>query len=133
MHRGAHRADGLAGGLLAVLARHRLVEELRLVDGAAVVAVDADPVHLAAVGDLRAADHLPDFVDDPPPERGPVHNGMMHRSLIPLLGLMLGELWRLGPLATACATDGRYAFLLTAKPLNLIGGVGSPPNAMAIK
>lgn len=71
--------------------------------------------------------------DDPPPERGPNHNGMMHRSLIPLLGLMLGELWRLGPLAASCAADGRYEFLLTAKPLNLIGGVGSPPNAMAIK
>lgn len=68
-----------------------------------------------------------------PPERGPDHNGMMHRSLIPLLGLMLGELWRLGPLARACEADGSYAFLLTAKPLNLVGGVGSPPNAMAIK
>lgn len=68
-----------------------------------------------------------------PPERGPDHNGMMHRSLIPLLGLMLGELWNLDALAQACAADGSYAFLLTAKPLNLIGGVGSPPNAMAIK
>jgi kynurenine formamidase len=68
-----------------------------------------------------------------PPERGPDHNGMMHRSLIPLLGLMLGELWKLDELARACADDGSYAFLLTAKPLNLIGGVGSPPNAMAIK
>lgn len=68
-----------------------------------------------------------------PPERGPDHNGMMHRSLIPLLGLMLGELWHLDALARACADDGEYAFLLTAKPLNLIGGVGSPPNAMAIK
>ncbi|MDP3951856.1 cyclase family protein [Microbacterium sp.] len=68
-----------------------------------------------------------------PPERGPDHNGMMHRSLIPLLGLMLGELWNLAALARACAADGEYAFLLTAKPLNLIGGVGSPPNAMAIK
>lgn len=71
--------------------------------------------------------------DEPAPERGPSHNGMMHRSLIPLLGLMLGELWKLDPLARACAADGRYTFLLTAKPLNLVGGVGSPPNAMAIK
>lgn len=70
---------------------------------------------------------------EPPPERGPSHNGMMHRSMIPLLGLMLGELWRLGPLADACAADGEYQFFLTAKPLRLVGGVGSPPNAMAIK
>jgi len=75
------------------------------------------------------------FVDpgEPPPERGPSHNGMMHRPLIALLGLLIGELWRLHELADSCAADGRYEFLLTAKPLNLIGGVGSPPNALAIK
>jgi hypothetical protein len=33
----------------------------------------------------------------------------------------------------ACAADGSYQFLLTAKPLNLIGGVGSPASAMAVK
>lgn len=33
----------------------------------------------------------------------------------------------------ACAADGKYEFLLTAKPLNLVGGVGSPANAMAVK
>jgi hypothetical protein len=26
-----------------------------------------------------------------------------------------------------------YEFMLTAEPLNVIGGVGSPPNALAIK
>lgn len=70
---------------------------------------------------------------EPLPERGPSHNGMMHRPLIALLGLMLGELWRLGPLAEACAADGQYTFFLTLKPLNLVGGVGSPPQAMAIR
>jgi len=75
------------------------------------------------------------FVDPsaPPPARGPNHNGMIHRPLIALLGLYLGELWRLDELAEACAEDGRYEFLLTAKPLAVTGGVGSPPNAMAIK
>lgn len=72
-------------------------------------------------------------VDEPLPERGPSHNGMLHRELIALLGLYLGELWRLDDLAAACAADGRYEFLLTAKPLAVTGGVGSPPNAMAIK
>ncbi|GAA1816904.1 cyclase family protein [Actinomadura chokoriensis] len=71
--------------------------------------------------------------DEPPPERGVVHNGMMHRPLIALLGLFLGELWNLEALAADCHDDRRYEFMLTAKPLNLIGGVGSPPNAMAIK
>lgn len=71
--------------------------------------------------------------EDPAPERGVVHNGMMHRPLIALLGLSLGELWDLDELAEDCAKDGVYEFMLTAKPLNLIGGVGSPPNAMAVK
>ena len=71
--------------------------------------------------------------DEPLPCRGPSHNGMMHRQLIALLGLFIGELWKLDELVEACAADGRYEFLLTAKPLNVIGGVGSPPNAMAIK
>ncbi|MEH0108858.1 cyclase family protein [Tersicoccus sp. MR15.9] len=75
------------------------------------------------------------FVDpaEPPAERGPSHNGMLHRPLIALLGLYLGELWRLHELADACAADGRYDVLLTAKPLAVVGGVGSPPNAMAIR
>jgi hypothetical protein len=71
--------------------------------------------------------------EEPKPERGPVHNGMMHRPLLALFGMPLGECWRLDDLAAACAADGRYDFFLTAKPLSLIGGVGSPPNAMAIK
>jgi kynurenine formamidase len=71
--------------------------------------------------------------DEPPPPRGPSHNGMMHRPLIALLGMIIGELWRLSELAEDCATDGVYEFLLTAKPLNLEGGVGSPPNALAVK
>jgi kynurenine formamidase len=71
--------------------------------------------------------------DEASPERGPSHNGMLHRPLIALLGLLLGECWKLDELALACANDGRHEFLLTAKPLNLIGGVGSPANAMALK
>jgi kynurenine formamidase len=71
--------------------------------------------------------------DEPPPPRGPSHNGMMHRPLIALLGMIIGELWKLDVLAEDCAADGVYEFLLTAKPLNLKGGVGSPPNALAVK
>jgi kynurenine formamidase len=71
--------------------------------------------------------------DEPLPERGPSHNGMLHRPLIGLLGMIIGELWKLDELAADCAADGVHEFLLTAKPLNLVGGVGSPPNALAIK
>lgn len=87
------------------------------------LAVEADPV---IESDFRSA-------DDRPPDRGVDHAGMLHRPLIALLGMAMGELWRLDELATDCAADGRYEFLLTVKPLNLVGGVGSPPNAIAIK
>jgi kynurenine formamidase len=71
--------------------------------------------------------------DEPPPPAGPSHNGMLHRPLLALLGMLIGELWNLEPLARSCAADGVYEFFLTAKPLNLVGGVGSPANAVAIK
>lgn len=60
------------------------------------------------------------------------HTGMLHRVLIPLLGLTIGELWDLDELAEACHERGAYDFLLTAEPLNMTGGVGSPANALAI-
>jgi kynurenine formamidase len=61
------------------------------------------------------------------------HTGLMHRVLIPLLGMPLGELWALDALADACAADGTYDCLVVAKPLNILGGVGSPANATAIR
>lgn len=60
------------------------------------------------------------------------HSGMLHRILIPLLGLTIGELWALDDLAAACRDRGRYDMFVTAQPLNLLGGVGSPANALAI-
>jgi len=71
--------------------------------------------------------------DQPPPARGFDHNGMLHRPLISLMGMIVGEYWKLDELGADCAADGVYEFLLTCKPLNLRGGAGSPPNAMAIK
>lgn len=60
------------------------------------------------------------------------HSGMLHRVLIPLLGQSIGELWDLDSLATACRRRRRYDVFVTAQPLNLLGGVGSPANALAI-
>lgn len=71
--------------------------------------------------------------DEPAPESGANHNGMLHRILIAGFGLAVGEMWSLRGLADDCAEDGQYEFLLVAKPLAVVGGVGSPPNAVAIK
>jgi kynurenine formamidase len=57
----------------------------------------------------------------------------MHHHLLGLFGMQIGELWELESLADDCAADGRYTFFLTSSPLNVAGGVGSPPNALAIK
>jgi kynurenine formamidase len=61
------------------------------------------------------------------------HSGIMHRALIGLLGMPIGELWNLDPLAAACAADRRWSFLLTMAPLSIVGGVGSPANAIALR
>jgi len=57
----------------------------------------------------------------------------LHFRLIPLLGMALGEMWYLEDLAHACREDRSYQFLVTSAPLNKLGGVGSPANALAIK
>jgi len=59
--------------------------------------------------------------------------GLLHYRALPLLGLPLGELFVLAPLAEDCARDRRYEFLMVSVPLNVEGGVASPPNAVAIK
>lgn len=56
-----------------------------------------------------------------------------HIHFLPLLGIPLGEMFNLGPLAAACAADRRYTCLFTSAPLNLRHGVASPPNALAIR
>lgn len=61
------------------------------------------------------------------------HTGMLHRLLIPLLGLTIGELWNLEQLVVASHKDGRYECFVTIAPLNMPGGVGSPANATAIR
>ena len=59
--------------------------------------------------------------------------GALHVRALCFLGMPFGELWSLEALADDCAEDSVYEFLLTSAPLNLRGGVGSPPNALAIK
>lgn len=49
------------------------------------------------------------------------------------LGLVLGELFDLEALAADSAETGTHTALLTSSPLNLRGGVGSPPNAIAVR
>ena len=81
-------------------------------------------LHIAAI----AADNT--SVEAWPPT---AQTGFLHFRLIPHFGMPMGELWYLEDLAADCAADGVYEFMLTSAPLNIPGGVGSPPNALAIK
>ncbi|QJY49969.1 cyclase family protein [Pseudonocardia broussonetiae] len=73
-------------------------------------------------------------VDNPGVEVFPIDRakGFLHRRLIPLQGMPLGELWHLRRLADACAERGGHEFLLVSGVLPLPRGVGSPANAHAV-
>ncbi len=79
--------------------------------------------HFAAI----ACDNPP-FEAYPPPE-----TGMMHETIIGLWGMPIGEMFQLDALAAACAADQRFEFFVTSAPLNKLGGVASPPNALALR
>lgn len=66
-------------------------------------------------------------------DRGRLTDVFMHYALLPLLGIPIGELWHFAALADDCAKDGVYAFLLISNPVMLHRGVGTPPNAVAVK
>jgi kynurenine formamidase len=66
-----------------------------------------------------------------PPDSGVVL--LFHMLALRDMGLMLGEIWDLEALGQDCADDGVYEFLLSAPPLKIMGGVGSPINPIAIK
>ena len=85
--------------------------------------------HVAAVvADNPSVEVWP---SDPSDEAFPF--GDLHRMLIGQFGMALGELWWLEDLALSCRRDGRYEVFLTAAPINVPGGVGSPANALAFK
>lgn len=82
--------------------------------------------------DNFAVECLPPVADSPFVATAPNDRGMMHQEFLAKLGIPLGELWRLGPLARRFAELGRHDCLLVIKPLNVVGGTGSPANATAI-
>ena len=58
--------------------------------------------------------------------------GSLHRRILPLLGIVMGELFDFEELAERCAALGRWTFAFMGVPLNLPGGLGSPANAVAV-
>jgi len=80
--------------------------------------------HFAAV----AADNVAFEAFPPHPEKK-----FMHEVILGLWGMPIGEFFYLDKLAEDCQKDGVYEFFFTSSPNNKLGGVASPPNALAIK
>ena len=76
--------------------------------------------------DNYAVEDYPATLPNPCCSMLPLHNLCLFR-----LGIHLGELWHLTPLANWLAEHGRSRFLLTAPPLRLPGAVGSPVTPVA--
>lgn len=79
---------------------------------------------LAAVaGDSRSFESWPC-----PEEKKHWH---LHQWLLAGWGMPIGELWDLERLSVMCEQLGRWTFFLTSAPMNVPGGVATPPNALA--
>jgi len=90
-------------------------------------------LHVAAVASDTPSFEVAPFSAGLTPEEEASSFATLHHNLLPLLSIPIVELWDLSALAYDCAEDGVYQFFLSSAPFNLRAGVGSPPNAMAIK
>jgi kynurenine formamidase len=83
----------------------------------------------AVASDSPALEAMP-----PPKNPDPSQpSDLLHFHMLSFFGMPIGEMWNLEELAEDCAGDGHYDFFFTSAPLNIPGGVGSPPNAIAVK
>jgi hypothetical protein len=90
-------------------------------------------LHIAAVAsDTPSMEVAPFGAGLPDDEQGGPY-WSLHQHLLPLLGMPIGELWDFRALAADCDQDHVYECMLTSAPMNIRGGVGTPPNAIAIK
>lgn len=56
----------------------------------------------------------------------------LHEWLLAGWGMPIGELFDLERLASECRRLGKWSFFFSSVPLNVPGGVASPPNGVAI-
>ncbi|KAK4951212.1 hypothetical protein LTR10_010185 [Elasticomyces elasticus] len=56
----------------------------------------------------------------------------LHEYQLAFWGSPIGEIWDLEKLAQVCEDKKRWSFFFTSCPLNVTGGVASPPNALCI-
>ncbi|CAI6338388.1 unnamed protein product [Periconia digitata] len=57
---------------------------------------------------------------------------ILHHYFLAGWGMPIGEMFDLEDLSRICQEEGRWTFFVTSSPLNMRGGVSTPPNCMAI-
>jgi kynurenine formamidase len=57
----------------------------------------------------------------------------LHAALMRNLGLLFSEILWFEELAEDCVSDGEWAFLYAAAPINVVGGTGAPVNPVVVK
>lgn len=80
---------------------------------------------------LVADNYAVEAFPNEPGEPGPCEGLPLHQACLFRLGIHLGELWYLTPLARWLRGNGRHHFLLTCPPLRLPGSFGSPVTPVA--
>ncbi|OQV00820.1 hypothetical protein CLAIMM_06268 [Cladophialophora immunda] len=109
-------------------------ERIRVIKGEAFIGVEESMAsvrwlwnkHIAAV-----ATDAPGFEVCPVPW-GDESKVVLHEWILVHFGMPLGELWNLEDLSGLCQQERRWSFFFTSAPLHVIGGVASPPNAIAV-
>lgn len=86
----------------------------------------------AVAGDAVSFEVYPAKKSYPRADGNEVNGLFMHEYLIAGWGLPIGELFDLEELSRRCHEEGRWDFFVTSSPLNIPGGVSSPPNCLAI-
>ncbi|KAH6874453.1 putative cyclase-domain-containing protein [Thelonectria olida] len=56
----------------------------------------------------------------------------IHEVFLSGWGMPIGESFDLDALAAKCQSEGRWSFMFVSVPLDIVGGVASPPGAVAI-
>ena len=95
----------------------------------AAVAADNPSLEVWPPGALHSSEEREAIAADP--SRRP--EVFVHQRILPLLGMPIGELFVLDPLADDCVAEGRWEGFFTSAPLHLRHGVASPPNALVIR
>jgi len=135
-------SEGVApqpGDILCV--RTGWVGAYKVLDAAGRTRIAENPIAAGLRGDEAMARYLWDAhlgalcCDNPAIESipGDPQVGSLHRRILPLLGLALGEFFDFEKLAERSRADGRWTFFFVAVPLKVPGGIGSPGNALAIR